>query len=37
MESERWIEEELKRRGEKIERSEFKYQDFDLGGRPCVT
>jgi hypothetical protein len=37
MDAERYIEEELKRRGEKIERSELKYADTDLEGRTCVT
>lgn len=37
MDNEKYIEEELKRRGEKIERFEIKYKDNDLEGRTCVT
>ena len=37
MDAERYIEEELERRGETIERSGLKYQDSDLEGRTCVT
>jgi hypothetical protein len=37
MDAERYIEEELKRRGEKIERAELKYGDMDIEGSTCVT
>ena len=37
MDAERYIEKELKRRGEKIERAKLKYGDMDLEGRSCAT
>jgi hypothetical protein len=35
MESEKWIEEEMKRRGERIEKTELKYRDENLDARFC--
>ena len=35
MDAERWIEEELKKRGETIERADLKYRDENLDARFC--
>lgn len=35
MESEKWIEEEMKRRRERIEKTELKYRDENLDARFC--
>lgn len=35
MDAERYIEKELKRRGEKIEKTELKYRDENLDARFC--